>query len=154
MDQHFWHVMRERESVILYYSHYWIVGEDGAVKIWSRTGMLRTVLIQNGTLHAYVLIILIYILYTVIPVYAACWSPDSTQVLYTSGKSLVIKPLQPSSKPSAWKAHDGIILSVDWSSTAGMIISGGEDRKYKVWIKLNCHCTLYSCTLVPWLWIL
>ena len=25
-----------------------VVGEDGAVKIWSKTGMLRTVLIQNG----------------------------------------------------------------------------------------------------------
>ncbi|XP_019850408.1 PREDICTED: intraflagellar transport protein 80 homolog [Amphimedon queenslandica] len=91
-------------------------GEDGAVKIWSKTGMLRTVLVQNA-----------------IPVYAACWSPDSNQVLYTSGKTLIIKPLQPSSKPSVWKAHDGIILAIDWSSTAGLIISGGEDRKYKVW---------------------
>ena len=25
------------------------VGEDGAVKIWSRSGMLRSVLAQNGT---------------------------------------------------------------------------------------------------------
>lgn len=49
----------EGEGRIFYYSHYWIVGEDGAVKIWSRTGMLRTVLIQNSTLHVYVLIILI-----------------------------------------------------------------------------------------------
>lgn len=77
-------------------------------------------------------LIIALFLYLAIPVYAACWSPDSNQVLYTSGKMLIIKPLQPSSKPSAWKAHDGIILAIDWSSTAGLIISGGEDRKYKV----------------------
>ena len=64
--------------------------------------------------------------------YAASWSPDSNQVLYASGKSLIIKPLQPSTKPSQWKAHDGIILAVDWNITGGLIISGGEDRKYKV----------------------
>ncbi len=64
--------------------------------------------------------------------YSACWSPDSDQVLYTMGKSLVIKPLQPSLKPTQWKAHDGIVLAVDWSSTNTLILSGGEDRKYKV----------------------
>ena len=31
-----------------------------------------------------------------------------------------------------WKAHDGIILAVDWSQRNGLIVSGGEDRKYKV----------------------
>ena len=66
------------------------------------------------------------------PVYSACWSPDMDHVLYSSGKSLVIKPLQPGSKPSQWKAHDGLILSTDWSTANNLIISGGEDRKYKV----------------------
>ena len=66
------------------------------------------------------------------PVYSACWSPDMDHVLYSSGKSLVIKPLQPGSKPTQWKAHDGLILSVDWSMANNLIISGGEDRKYKV----------------------
>lgn len=91
-------------------------GEDGAVKIWSKSGMLRTVLVQSGT-----------------PVYSASWSPDSDQVLYASGKTLIIKPLQPSLKPSQWKAHDGIVLAVDWSPSNSLIISGGEDRKFKVW---------------------
>ena len=31
-----------------------------------------------------------------------------------------------------WKAHDGIILKVDWNSVNNLIISGGEDCKYKV----------------------
>ena len=67
------------------------------------------------------------------PVYSATWSPDNEQVLYTDGKYLVLKPLQPSAKPIQWKAHDGIILTVDWNKCNGLIVSGGEDRKYKVW---------------------
>ncbi|KAL5476125.1 hypothetical protein EMCRGX_G026033 [Ephydatia muelleri] len=91
-------------------------GEDGAIKIWSKTGMLRTILAQTSS-----------------PIYSCCWSPDSDQVLYAGGKTLIIKPLQPSSKPTQWKAHDSLILTLDWSPTNNLIISGGEDRKYKVW---------------------
>lgn len=92
------------------------------------------------------------------PVYSACWSPDMDHVLYSSGKSLVIKPLQPGSKPSQWKAHDGLILCTDWSMANNLIISGGEDRKYKVLLTVCrfihvlfpysvyvLYCTLYSC---------
>ena len=75
--------------------------------------------------------IYIYIIGT--PVYSACWSPDMDDILYSSGKSLVVKPLQPGSKPSQWKAHDGLILATDWSMTNNLIVSGGEDRKYKVY---------------------
>ena len=32
-----------------------------------------------------------------------------------------------------WKAHDGLILKVDWNIVNNTIISGGEDCKYKVW---------------------
>lgn len=83
---------------------------------------------------------------TVSPVYSTSWSPDSDQVLYTSGKSLVIKPLQPSVKPLHWKAHDGIILAVDWSTANNTIISGAEDRKYKVNKHVYIH-VLYIYTL-------
>lgn len=31
-----------------------------------------------------------------------------------------------------WKAHDGVILKVDWSAVNDLILSGGEDCKYKV----------------------
>ena len=31
-----------------------------------------------------------------------------------------------------WKAHDGVILTIDWSQRNGLIVSGGEDRRYKV----------------------
>ena len=66
------------------------------------------------------------------PIYSACWSPDADQVLYANGKGLVIKPLQSGLKPMQWTAHDGIILCTDWSSANNLIVSGGEDRKYKV----------------------
>ena len=62
------------------------------------------------------------------------WSPDSDHVLYTSGKTLIIKPLQPSLKPTQWKAHEGLVLTLDWSPANNLVISGGEDRKYKVGI--------------------
>ena len=66
------------------------------------------------------------------PVYCACWSPDASHVLYGSGKSLIVRPLQPAMKPAQWKAHEGLVLAVDWSLANNHIISGGEDRKYKV----------------------
>lgn len=57
-------------------------GEDGLVKIWSRSGMLRSTLAQVP-----------------VPVYGAAWAPDSDAVIYTSGYNLIIKPLAPNSKP-------------------------------------------------------
>ncbi|XP_048121196.1 intraflagellar transport protein 80 homolog [Alosa alosa] len=91
-------------------------GEDGQIKIWSKSGMLRSTLAQQGS-----------------PVYSVAWGPDSDRILYTSGKQLIIKPLQPSSKVLQWKAHDGIILKVDWNSVNDLILSGAEDCRYKVW---------------------
>ncbi|XP_013386357.1 intraflagellar transport protein 80 homolog isoform X2 [Lingula anatina] len=91
-------------------------GEDGLVKIWSRSGMLRSTLVQNSS-----------------PVYSVCWSPDNDQILLTNGKQLVIKPMQANAKPVMWKAHDGVILKADWNASNNLILSGGEDCKYKVW---------------------
>jgi intraflagellar transport protein 80 len=54
-------------------------------------------------------------------------------VLYCSGRHIVIKPLQASSKQVKWKAHEGTILGVDWNPINNYIISGGEDCRYKVW---------------------
>lgn len=92
------------------------VGEDGQVKIWSKSGMLRSTLAQQGS-----------------PVYSVSWAPDSDKVLYTSGKQLIIKPLQPNAKVLQWKAHDGLILKTDWNSVNDLILSAGEDCRYKVW---------------------
>ncbi|XP_041850740.1 intraflagellar transport protein 80 homolog [Melanotaenia boesemani] len=91
-------------------------GEDGQIKIWSKSGMLRSTLANQGS-----------------PVYSVAWSPDSDRILYTLGRQLFIKPLQPSAKVLQWKAHDGLVLKVDWNSVNDLILSGGEDCKYKVW---------------------
>lgn len=32
-----------------------------------------------------------------------------------------------------WKAHDGVVLKVDWCAIHGYIVSGGEDCRYRVW---------------------
>jgi intraflagellar transport protein 80 len=66
-------------------------------------------------------------------VYSLSWSPDSNSVCFTSGKDIIIKPLQPQAKQVTWRAHESTVLKVDWNSVNNLIVSGGEDRKYKVW---------------------
>ncbi|XP_075058171.1 intraflagellar transport protein 80 homolog [Mixophyes fleayi] len=114
------------------------VGEDGHIKIWSKSGMLRSTLAQNG-----------------LPVYSVAWGPDSEKVIYPLGKQLIIKPLQPSSKVLQWKAHDGVILKVDWNPVNDLILSAGEDCKYKVWdsygrLLYNSPSHEYPITSVSW----
>ncbi|XP_016360970.1 intraflagellar transport protein 80 homolog [Sinocyclocheilus anshuiensis] len=89
------------------------------------------------------------------PVYSVAWAPDSGRVLYTAGRQLVIKPLQPSAKVLQWKAHDGVILKVDWSAVNDLILSGGEDCKYKVWdsygrLLFSSSAHDYPVTSVAW----
>uniref|UniRef100_T1HYQ8 WD_REPEATS_REGION domain-containing protein n=1 Tax=Rhodnius prolixus TaxID=13249 RepID=T1HYQ8_RHOPR len=92
-------------------------GEDGLLKVWSRSGMLRSLAVQSSG----------------VPIYSAAWNSDSSQVVYTQGKHLVIKPLAPNTKSNKWKAHEGLILKVAWDHVNGRIVSGGEDCRYKVW---------------------
>ena len=47
-------------------------GEDGNIKIWSRSGNLRSVLASTGQ-----------------SVYSACWGPDDDQVLIVNGNALM-----------------------------------------------------------------
>lgn len=113
-------------------------GEDGQIKMWSKSGMLRSTLAQQGS-----------------PVYSVAWGPDSNRILYTSGRQLVIKPLQLSTKVIQWKAHDGVILKVDWNSVNDLILSGGEDCKYKVWdsygrMLYSSHPHDYPVTSLSW----
>mmetsp|Transcript_19257 Transcript_19257/g.42924 ORF Transcript_19257/g.42924 Transcript_19257/m.42924 type:complete len:770 (+) Transcript_19257:82-2391(+) len=91
-------------------------GEDGDVKIWSKSGNLRSCLTSTGS-----------------SVFCACWGPDDDQVLMGTGKVLMIKTVQANRKNLQWSAHDGIVLCADWNVANGHIISGGEDCTYKVW---------------------
>jgi len=93
-------------------------GEDGSVKIWSRSGMLRTTLAQMP--HA---------------IYSVVWSPaqDIESLLFASHRKIHLKPIQAGQKVIEWKAHDGIVLQLDWSFVNNTILSCGEDCKYKIW---------------------
>ncbi len=113
-------------------------GEDGAVKVWSRGGMLRTLLAQLAS-----------------PVYSAAWSGDGTAIAHTDGVHLALKPLAPAAKPEAWKAHDGLVLQVDWSAATGLLASCGEDGRYKVWDAFGralytAHALPHPLTSLAW----
>lgn len=66
------------------------------------------------------------------PVYSIVWAYDCDQLCYCTGPNVVIKSLSSSAKQNAWRAHDGVVLKVDWSPINHLIVSGGEDCKYKV----------------------
>lgn len=54
--------------------------------------------------------------------------------MYSSDKSIFVKPISANqSKQLQWKAHEGLVLKVDWSPSNNCIVSAGEDCKYKVW---------------------
>lgn len=56
-------------------------GEDGVLKVWSRTGMLRSTVVQNEG-----------------PIRCACWSALSDAVAYVQAEYVAIKPLSAKSK--------------------------------------------------------
>eukprot|EP00392_Amoebophrya_sp_AT5.2_P014013 g14149.t1 len=77
-------------------------GEDGSCKIWSKSGMLRSTIAQQKQ-----------------PIYAAAWSQDSESLIYCSENWCLHIPVSvqvDKSKQSSWKAHDGIVLCLDWSA--------------------------------------
>lgn len=41
--------------------------------------------------------------------------------------------MQAGSKQVQWVAHEGLVLKVDWNPTNNLIISGGEDCRFKIW---------------------
>jgi len=88
-------------------------GEDGCVKVWSRVGMLRN---NAATVNS--------------PVYCVCWGRQD-ELLFSSGRILTIE--QKERKQIQWKAHEGTILSVEWNMVNNLIVSGGEDCKFRVW---------------------
>jgi intraflagellar transport protein 80 len=113
-------------------------GEDGSVKVWSRSGMLRSTLTQMP--HA---------------IYSIVWSPDCEHLLFACGRKIHLKSTQAGVKTVEWKAHDGVVMQLDWSSVSNTILSGGEDCRYKIWDSygrlLFCSAPLdHVVTSVAW----
>ena len=67
------------------------------------------------------------------PIYGIVWSRENDSILYACDKNLTLIPTLPGSKQLQWKAHDGVVLGVDWNPANNIIISAGEDCKYRVW---------------------
>ena len=132
-------------------------GEDGQLKIWSRSGMLRNTHAQTEA-----------------PIYAAVWSPFSSGVLYSSGKTLTIQPfgsntkvfqpsltvyfllllfnclfILPTRQTIQWLAHDAVVLSVAWCPVSNLIASGGEDCHFKIWDSLGQQLFKSTARLHP-----
>uniref|UniRef100_A0A183BU10 WD_REPEATS_REGION domain-containing protein n=1 Tax=Globodera pallida TaxID=36090 RepID=A0A183BU10_GLOPA len=91
-------------------------GEDGSVKMWSRNGMLRSVLAQLGK-----------------PVYAVDWNGNSNKLVYCAGEECFIKQMKAQNAPTKWRAHTGLVLCLSWSAVTDLIVSGGEDCRYRLW---------------------
>jgi len=113
-------------------------GEDGAVKVWSRSGMLRSALTQMP--HA---------------VYSVVWSPDCEHLLFACNRKIMLKSIAAGQKSIEWKAHEGIVLQLDWSFVNNTILSSGEDCRYKIWDSygrlLFCSAPLdHVVTSVAW----
>lgn len=90
--------------------------ENGTIKIFSKLGMLRSTIIQNES-----------------PIRIACWSSNSSAIAYCSGSFIAIKPIAANSKLTKWKAHDGSVLCLSWSTETQNLASGGDDCRYKIW---------------------
>jgi len=113
-------------------------GEDGSVKVWSRSGMLRSTLTQMPN-----------------AVYSVVWSPDCEHLLFSCNRKILLKSIQAGQKSVEWKAHDGVVLQLDWSFVNNTILSCGEDCRYKIWDSygrmLFCSAPLdHVVTAVSW----
>lgn len=67
------------------------------------------------------------------PIYSLAWSPEDDALLFCCESNIYIKPTQAGLKQMHWKGHDGVVLKVDWNASNNLIVSGGEDCRYKLW---------------------
>lgn len=125
------HVCQQGSSLVT-------AGEDGYVKVWSRQAVLRSQLLQQGTLHCPLVscpCTKMGALYVVdAPVYSLAWGPSSESVLIGGGKHLIIKPIRPSEKVERWKV--GLKCSVVLCLNAQLRV-----------------CSFRHTMPVSWLWI-
>lgn len=91
-------------------------GEDRIVKIWSKAGILRSELQQQDSI-----------------IYSISWSPNDQQFAIGGYKTINIKELKLGQRDVQFKAHDGVVLALDWNSSNNLILSCGEDYLYKIY---------------------
>lgn len=92
-------------------------GEDGQLKIWSRSGIFRHLLLKQD--H---------------PVLSLSWSSDNQTLAAASDRYIIIKSTAPGQQfATQWRAHEGSVTQVDWSAIVDKVASVGADHRYKLW---------------------
>ncbi|KAK2964593.1 putative intraflagellar transport protein 80 like protein [Blattamonas nauphoetae] len=82
------------------------------------------------------------------PIFALSWGASDDQIAYCFGNRIAIRLLNVSRKQNVWHAHSGIILTLDWCPSNGIIATGGEDRTYRLWTKEGLN--LYTSRVFPY----
>lgn len=85
-------------------------GEDGLVKIWSRTGILRSTLASCGS-----------------AITTLNWDSTGKYLMYSSGGNVTIRSASFKQDQVQIRAHRRLIVCSDWSRASNEIITGGED---------------------------
>ncbi|KAH8054388.1 hypothetical protein JL721_10512 [Aureococcus anophagefferens] len=91
-------------------------GEDGEIKVWSKSGNLRSTLVKKD--H---------------PIYSFATGPGGDQVAFVCERKIHVEPVGERKNSTSWVAHDQVVLALDWNHVTGLLVSGAEDCKYKVW---------------------
>lgn len=89
-------------------------GEDGELKIWSKSGHLRSTPIRHS-----------------FPIYGFALNGD--EVCYACERKVTIASVGDRKEPTSWVAHEATVLAIDWNALTNLVVSGGEDCRYKVW---------------------
>jgi len=94
-------------------------GEDGLVKVWSRSCSLR----NNLSKYAH-------------PVYSLSWGGhNGNDLVVAHANILSLVSARPNTDIIEWEVlpkESGIILSIDWNMVNNLIIAGSEDCRYRI----------------------
>lgn len=113
--------------------------DDGSIKTWSKNLELRNSLVKDQS-----------------AIYSVKWNSDASYICYTNENDICIEPvLKGGLKTIKFKAHDEVVLCLDWSFSNRMIISGGEDKKYKIWDQYGRNLytsSILNCVVTSLAW--
>ena len=112
-------------------------GEDGEVKVWSKTGHLRSTLGCFG-----------------VSVNCTSWHVDNYTVVVAYGSFLSVHHIQTIEEIIEWKVTGDketqtIVLSVDWSHQSNLIVCGGEDGNCRMFDSRGVTQGVYSLSSFP-----
>lgn len=86
-------------------------GEDGLVKIWSRTGILRSTLASCGS-----------------AITTLNWDSTGKYIMFTNAGFVTVRSASFKQDQTQFHAHRRLITCSDWNKITNEILTGGEDR--------------------------